>query len=108
MDLVLCKVTARVNDEQYEPTLGSNSVMHSHLPKVFFISFERTLFRLEISKVSRHSKLKHIHNMNFCNTYFYRLVLPVLRIRLFSKVRLVLLTPKSHNLSSENCTSRLR
>jgi hypothetical protein len=80
MDLVLCKVTARVKDEQYEPTLGSNNVMHSHLPKVFFISFERTLFRLEISKVlvSRHSKLKHIHNMNFCNTYFYRLVLPVL------------------------------
>ena len=108
MDFVLCKVTALVKGEQYEPTLESNSVTHIHLPKVIFISFERTLFRLEISKVSRHSKLKHIHNMNFCKTYFYRLVLQVLRIRLFSQVRIALLTPKSHDLSSESCTSRLR
>ena len=83
MDFVLCKVTARVKGEQYEPNLGGNSATHSHLTKVIFISFERTLFRLEISKVSRHSKLKHTYNMNFCETYFYQLVLPVLRIRLF-------------------------
>jgi hypothetical protein len=37
MDFVLCKVTAWVKGEQYEPTLGSNSVTHSHLPKVIFI-----------------------------------------------------------------------
>jgi hypothetical protein len=34
MDFVLVKVTARVKGEQYEPTLGSYSAMHSHLPKV--------------------------------------------------------------------------
>ena len=92
MDFVSCKVMACVKGEQYEPTLGSNSVTHSHLPKVIFISIERTLFRLEISNVSRHSKLKHIHNMNLCKTYFYQLVLPVLRIRLISEVRIALLT----------------
>ena len=107
MDCVLYQVSARVKGEQYESTLGSNNVTHSHLPKVILISFERTLFRLEISKVSRHLKLKHIRNMNFCKIYFFRLDLPVLLIGSISKVRIVLLTPKSHNVSSKNCPSTL-